>query len=264
MEERDLTHLPVGVRPAVEMLRGAWDEIIQLKASRREWEELRQSLPGYGNLGFLLADWYRAYTLAGCRRLLDDGKHNASAVRALRIIQRHAPKLTLDVLCAGFVGDRYEEDFRRDIAEKLRAFAGGDALTSASVSRAIDALRVEHERVVQLAHETVAHRAIEPTFAGESITYADTDRLLEDVGAIVQWWVGLLDNVHLSMDPPRIGHTRAAATALRLFSWKDYVHAMMEARRQLGPSAPPEAYDAVERSARLEYVFDSPAPTAGG
>lgn len=71
----------------------------------------------------------------------------------------------------------------------------------------------------------------------------------------------LLDNVSLSLDPPRIGHTHAAATALQLFHWRAWVKARSRAEWSVGPSAPPEIYDQIAASGRLEYVFDVPDPT---
>lgn len=160
MLERDLTHLPGGVRPAVAMLREAWHDVLFLRSSQVEWDELRPSLGGYGNFAALLADWYRAYMLAGARRLLDDSRDVSSPIRALRIVARHADRITLDVLAAGFTGDRYEEEHRLHLEQRLIELAGGPALTRSAVTAAIDDLRTRHEQVTQLAHDSVAHRSI--------------------------------------------------------------------------------------------------------
>ena len=263
MREQNLDHLPEGVRPAVTMLRDAWHDVLMLKGSRLEWDELRQSLGGYGNLGMLLSDWYRAYMLAGARRLLDDSRRLdvSSPIRALRLLSRHASKITFEVLAAGLVGDDYEAEHRKHLEERLHALAGGPTLTTAAVDAAIKDLRTKHDRVTQLAHDSVAHRARQPKSEGAAVTYDDVSRLLDDVGEIVQTWVGLLDNVHLSLDPPRIGHTRAAATALRLFDWKAWTAAMSQATYRVGPAAPPDVYEQVRASGRLKYVFDVPNRT---
>lgn len=261
MLERELSHLPEGVRPAVGMLRTAWREVLMLKGSHLEWEELRPSLRGYGNLAALLADWYRAYMLAGARRLLDDSRDVSSPIRALRLVARHAEKITLDVLAEGFAGSPNESEHRRHLEETLLGLAGGRVLTTTAVSSAIDDLRAKHEQVTQLAHDSVAHRPLRPKSEGVTVTYADVTRLLEDVGDIVHAWTALLDNVSLSLDPPRIGHTKAAATALRLFDWRDWVHAQSRAERAIGPAAPPEVYEGVRASGRVEYVFDVPDRT---
>lgn len=71
------------------------------------------------------------------------------------------------------------------------------------------------------------------------MTYQDVGRLLEDVGDIVHTWMLLLDNISMSLDPPRVGGTRAAATALRLFDWREWNRAQWRAERELGPRAPP-------------------------
>lgn len=264
--ERDLTHLPEGVRPAVGMLRDAWRDVLMLKGSRLEWEELRPSLRGYGNLAALLADWYRAYMLAGARRLLDDSRDASSPIRALRLVARHADKVTLEVLAAGFAGDPYESEHRGQLEERLLDLTGGSTLTNAALSSAIDELRAKHEQVTQLAHDSVAHRSLCPKSEGVTVTYDDITNLLEDVGEIVHTWTVLLDNVGLSLDPPRMGNTRAAATALRLFDWRGWVQAQSRAEWAIGPAAPPEVYKRVRASGRLDYVFDVPGRTwpAGG
>ena len=261
MAERDLTHLPAGVRPAVGMLRDAWHDVLILKGSRLEWEELRRSLRGYGNLAALLADWYRAYMLAGARRLLDDSRDVSSPIRALRLVARHAEKITLDVLAAGFAGDLHESEHRRHLEQRLLEISGGPALTSAALNSAIADLRAKHDQVTQLAHDSVAHRSLRPKGEGATVTYDDVSRLLSDVGDIVHTWTALLDNVGLSLDPPRIGHTRAAATALHLFDWHGWVQAQSRAEWAIGPAAPPEIYEQVRESGRFDYVFDVPDRT---
>lgn len=261
LTERDLSHLPEGVRAAVGMLRDAWHDVLMLKGSRLEWEELRPSLREYGNLAALLGDWYRAYTLAGARRLLDDTRGVSSPIRAMRLVSRHAEKVTLDVLAAGFAGSRYEAEHRRHLEERLVELAGVPALTPAAVNKAIDDLRRKHDAVTQLAHDSVAHRALRPGDTGVPVTYEDISNLLSDVGDIIQTWMTLLDNVSLSLEPPRIGHTNAAATALRLFDWRAWIKARSQAEWRVGPSAPPEIYDRIAASGRLEYVFDVPDQT---
>lgn len=261
MTERDLAHLPEGVRPAVGMLRDAWQDVLMLKGSRLEWEELRPSLHGYGNLAALLAGWYRAYMLAGARRLLDDSRGASSPIRALRLVSRHAEKITLEVLAAGFAGDPFETEHRRHLEERLLAIAGRTALTDTALNAAIDDLRAKHDQVMQLAHESVAHRSLNPKNEAVTVTYDDVSSLLADVGDVVHTWTALLDNVSLSLDPPRIGRTTAAATALRLFDWREWVNAKSRAEWEVGPAAPPEIYEQLRASGRFEYVFDVPDQT---
>lgn len=127
---------------------------VDVEGSRPEWDELRQSLRGYGNLAALLAEWHRAYMLAGARRLLDDSKGVSSPIRALRLVSRHADKVTLDVLAAGFAGNQYETQHRRHLEEHLIELAGGPALTATAVNAAINDLRAKHDEVTQLARDS--------------------------------------------------------------------------------------------------------------
>ncbi len=261
MASRSLGHLPEEVRPAVGMLRDAWRDVLMLKGSVLVWEELRQSLSGYGNFAALLAIWYRTYILAGARRLLDDSGNANSPIRALRVVSRHAEKITLDVLATGFAGDRYEAVHRVHLEERLLELAGGPVVTAAAVNRAIADLRAKHDQLTQLAHDSVAHRSLRPKSAGLAVTSDDVSNLLADVGDIVHGWTALLDNISLSLDPPRIAHTTAAATALRLFDWREWVEAQSRAEWKVGPAAPPEIYERVRASGRFDYVFDVPEQT---
>jgi hypothetical protein len=240
------------------MLRDAWHDVLMLKASRAVWDELRPSLRGYENVAALIADWYRAYMLAGARRLLDDHVGASSPIRALRLVSKFAQHITLDVLAAGFTGDRYEAEHRRELEQQLTALAGRPALTANAVNQAVNDLRAKHKEVMQLAHDSVGHRALRPKSQGIVVTYDDVSNLVTDVGAIVHTWTALLDNVSLSLDPPRIAHTNAAATALRLFDWREWVRAQSRAESEVGPSVPPEVYEQVRASGRLEYVFEVP------
>jgi len=119
---------------------------VDVEGSRPEWDELRQSLRGYGNLAALLAEWHRAYMLAGARRLLDDSKGVSSPIRALRLVSRHADKVTLDVLAAGFAGNQYETEHRRHLEEHLIELAGGPGLDRHSSERSDQRLASQTRR----------------------------------------------------------------------------------------------------------------------
>jgi hypothetical protein len=239
------------------MLRDAWHDALILKDSREAWRELRSPLAKYHNLPRLLWTWYRDHTLAGCRRLLDDRKQSSSAVRALREIQKDAPTLTFEVLCQGFAGDASEHYLRQSKREALdKLCPGSDHITRGAVHSAIGKLKADHDRVVDLASETVANRNAggPKNSAGEE----DINALLDDVLEVVHDWTALLDSVSLSIDPPGVTGVRPAAKALSLFDWQDFIKARARATRLVGPTRSPDVYRAIEESARFEYAFTVP------
>jgi hypothetical protein len=239
------------------MLRDAWHDALILKDSRDAWRELRAPLGKYHDLPRLLWTWYRDHTLAGCRRLLDDRKQSTSAVRALREVQKVAPMLTFELLCQGFAGDASEHYLRQSKREALdKLCPGSDHVTRGAVHSAIAKLKADHDRVVDLASDIVAHR--NASGPRNSAREEDIDALLDDVLEVVYDWTALLDNVSLSSDPPGITGVRAAAKALSLFDWQEFIKAQHQATRLVGPTRSPEVYKVIEESARLEYVFEVP------
>lgn len=252
-----LSYLPRYARAGAAMLHEVWQEVLTLNLSRDTWDELRVGLVGYDNAGGLIGMWYCDHVLTGCRRLLDDGGDATSVVRALRLIARDAATLDFDALLRAVRRHEdpgYAETMTRRALERVGCSDGVDA---AVIEDTILRLRAEHRIVRDLATRRIVHRLDDKPVG--PVDWSDIDNLVTDVFETVQSWYGLLACVHLTANDGSARGTTPAATALRLFDWREYVLARSEAMRRIGPTAGPERYQRQEDGCRLRYEFPDEA-----
>lgn len=243
------------------MLNDVWGDALRLRSSRDVWDELRPNLGDYGNVAGFVSIWFRDHLISGCRRLLDDGNDANSVVRALRHIAadadvlthtwivEHVPHHEEPAMQTALVGDKLA---------KLGCEANG--VECSVIEETIQRLKSEYRHVTQLATRRIAHRLEKPV---ERVEAGHIDRLLDDVLIVAQDWYGLLGAVHLDTEAPRVSGTSVASLALRLFNHREYIEALSEATRRLGPTRRPGDYESLERDCSVEYRFGEAAhPTA--
>lgn len=238
------------------MLRDAWLDVVRLRMSQRLWEAIRPELEPYGNAGPVLSDWYRDHILSGCRRLLDRRRDVSSVIRALEELRRDRVHLTPEVV-AGFTGASTRPEERVQNVRSLFAerFGAVGHIPDRAFLESIERLRRDHERVLQLGDQVVAHRSQQVT--ADAVSDGEITALLGDVLEVSSFWVGLLQDSMLVGDVDHLVGAEPMATALRLFRWPDYVEAKFAAvwgsdgRGGIGIASEEEA----ERLARLEYRF---------
>ena len=238
------------------MLRDAWLDVVRLRMSQHLWQALRPQLGTYGNAGAVLSDWYRDHILSGCRRLLDRRRDVSSVVRALEELRRDRLHLTPEVVAritGG--GSRLEER-----TENVRAlfddrFGGADHIPDREFVDSIERLRRDHERVIQLGDQVVAHRSRQVT--AEAVSDGEIDALLADVLDVANFWVTLLQDSMLVGDVDHLIGAEPMVTALRLFRWPEYVEAKLAAAWGPDGRGGIGSEEEAERRARLEYRFDS-------
>ncbi|MBW3662683.1 MAG: hypothetical protein KY469_06260 [Actinobacteria bacterium] len=244
---------------AAEMLEELWlSEIVQQRASRLLWDELRGPLARY-RVAPWIEVWYRDSILAGCRRLLDKDGRAVSLVRALQLLRDNAQHVTDDWVVQAraqhandYVRGELEQLARADLESVGLIGASGLQLDPAAVEESLEQLEVAGREIRVLATRIVAHRDPQDKPA---VTEVHVQTLLDHVADIHARWYRLVTGAEVSLRVDHLVRASEFVLALNLYDRKAYLLALSEAERQLGPAAPPEAYEHVRTSARVRYEF---------
>jgi len=252
----------------VEMLRDAWLEVASIEHGRNLLAGARPALGRFGDYSAFIRQWHYDSVLSAARRMLDGRKDVRSLVRALRIIAALIEQLDEDGLIELWKSTR---DTPLDVESETEARAAFQQAATAPaengrrISRAgpeadIARLTATHDHVVDLVHNTIAHRRAglaggQLVVGDQPIDDGDVDAVLRDIVEVASKWTGLLAGAELDIRNRTPSQRHSFVRALELFDVDAYHDAVFERLKELGPIAPAAAYDAVEREVEAKYVW---------
>lgn len=253
---------------AVEMLRETWLEVASIEHGRTLLAGARPALARFADYSAFIRQWHYDAVLSAARRMLDGRKDVRSLVKALRIIAGLIEQLDEDGLVELWSSTRDTPLEAESEADARAAFAraavelpeGGLHIQRTEPEADIARLTDAHDHVVDLVHETIAHRRAalvggQLVVGDQPIDDADIDAVLQDIVRVASKWIGLLAGADLFIHDEAPNPRHSFVRALELFDVDTYHTAVFERRGELGLGAPAAAHEAVEREVQVQYVW---------
>ena len=154
-----------------------------------------------------MADNYADSMLMGLRRVLDDNRRSFSLIKLLEAIAKNHSLLTFDRYFELW-RLRWESDDDSFPRMLYRTFSSdGRSLAAGRIRHDIRKLRGDHDDILKFIATVVAHREDagrkdENSGPSPEVTWADLDRLFDDVTALFNKYYGLVNpGVHVDFTP---------------------------------------------------------------
>ena len=179
-------------------LNGLKDVLVGLIARRALYHAHNESLKGRTatDIEAGVHNWMRLNYVdavaVGIRRVLDASRGTRSLIKLLEVLQHHSSELSYDRARQVWRDDEYRDhDAGRVYAEFSQ---DGRNIDVAVLQRDAQRLRRDHKRVLDYVDRQVAHLSASASHVEEGDpTYAELHGALDDVAAVVNKYMGLLD-----------------------------------------------------------------------
>lgn len=253
---------------SVEMLRETWLEVASIEHGRNLLAGARLALARFSDYSAFIRQWHYDSVLSAARRMLDGRKDVRSLVRALRIVAGLIEQVDENGLVQLWRVTRDTPLSVESEADARAAFMhaavtlpeGAHRIPRAGPEADIARLTAAHDHVVDLVHDTIAHRRAglaggQLVVGDQPIDDSDVDAVLQDIVGIASKWTSLLAGAELDVRNRTPNPRHHFVRALDLFDVDAYHAAVFERLSHLGPTAPPDAYEAVEGDVQVQFVW---------